>query len=343
MKKVLFMGSLLALTLFAKEEVVTPKIEMDLSLNDDAKLLVDCSYKEVKKLGFIGGVFASKLYSDDENINSLKSIVCKDTFPEQREISLKDIYKAADTVVKDTNISLFTNVKIKQNSFNNEIYYVIGFSKQRFMGHHYNIETPFLVTSFEDSKLVVGQEYDLRDSYKDYIKEQSYLIKSYNYDYKNKKVTSFEIDKPLNINTPITFTNTYDIDDSTECIDGKVWIKKYGNTAGDQCNWIENVSNNLIESLNIQVTGVSGKGNFIELYFNYQDMKCNIKMDLIDNKYFANEFFCVESDGVEYYSEFPSLINSKHVYTLVNKKDKQPITNIFPIEKTMLDIIKSTN
>lgn len=230
----------LSLTLFAKEEVITPKIEMNLSLNDDAKILVDCSYKEVKKLGFIGGVFASKLYSDDENINSLKSIVCKNTFPEQREMSLKDIYKAENTVVKDIdkNISLFTNVKIKQNSFNNEIYYVIGFSKQSFMGHHYNTETPFLVTSFKDSKLVIKQKYNLSISDKDYIKQQSYLIKSYNYDYKNKKVTSFEIDKPLNINTPIAFTNTYDIDDSSECINGKVWIKKYGNTAGDYCNWI---------------------------------------------------------------------------------------------------------
>lgn len=48
MKKILLMGSLLALSLFAKEEVVTPEIEMNLSLNDDAKILVDCSYKEVK-------------------------------------------------------------------------------------------------------------------------------------------------------------------------------------------------------------------------------------------------------------------------------------------------------
>ena len=66
-------------------------------------------------------------------------------------------------------------------------------------------------------------------------------------------------------------------------------------------------------------------------------------MDFMDNRYYANEFFCVETDGVEYYSEFPSLINSKHTYTLVNKKDKQPISKIFPIEKSMLDIIKSSN
>ena len=345
MKKILLMGSLLALSLFAKEEVVTPEIEMNLSLNDDAKILVDCSYKEVKKLGFIGGVFASKLYSDDENINNLKSIVCKDTFPEQREISLKDLYNAAKTVVKDTDydISLFTEVEVKRNSFNNEVYYSIGFSKERFIGNHYNIITPFLVTSFENSKLVVKQVYNLSGSYNERTKEQNYLIKSYNFDYKNKKVTSFEIDKPLNFSIPITFTDTYDIDSSTECINGKVWIKKYGNTAGEHCKWIEKVSNNPFESLNVQVTGVSGKGNFIEIFFNYQDMRCNIKMDFMDNKYYANEFFCVETDGVEYYSEFPSLINSKHTYTLVNKKDKQPISKIFPIEKSMLDIIKSSN
>ena len=347
MKKILLMGSLLALSLFAKEEVVTPEIEMNLSLNDDAKILVDCSYKEVKKFGFIGGVFASKLYSDDENINSLKSIVCKDTFPEQREISLKDLYNAAKTAVKyaDNDIRLSSEVEIKGNSLNNEIYYFISFWKQRFMGKYYNLTAPFLVTSFENSKLVVEQKYNLPGTYEDLIKEQNYLIKSYNYDYKNKKVTSFEIDKPLDFNLPITFTDTYDIDAATECITGKVWIKKYGNTAGDYCKWIEieKVSNNPFESLNVQVTGVSGEGNFIELFFNYQDMRCNIKMDFLDNKYSANEFFCVESDGVEYYSEFPSLINTKHTYTLVNKKDKQPISKIFPIEKAMLDIIKSSN
>lgn len=345
MKKILLMGSLLTLSLFAKEEVVTPKIEMNFSLNDDAKILVDCSYKKVKKLGFIGGAFASKFYSDDENINNLKSIVCKDTFPEQREISLKDLYNAAKTVVKDTDYdtSLFTDVN--QNSFNNEIYYLISFRKSRFMAPNYNVETPFLVASFENSKLIVKQKYNLPGTYEDLIKEQNYLIKSYNYDYKNKKVTSFEIDKPLDFDTPITFTDTYDIDAATECINGKVWIKKYGNTAGEHCKWIEieKVSNNPFESLNVQVTGVSGKGNFIELFFNYQNMRCNIKMDFLDNKYSANEFFCVESDGVEYYSEFPSLINTKHTYTLVNKKDKQPISKIFPIEKSMLDIIKSSN
>ena len=105
MLKKLFYVGLVTSTLFAQEEIITPKIEMKLTLNDNAKLLVDCSYTEEKKFGFIGGIFASKKYANDENdktIRSLMNIVCKDTYPEMREVSLKDLYKAAKTVQADT-------------------------------------------------------------------------------------------------------------------------------------------------------------------------------------------------------------------------------------------------
>ncbi|WP_457750295.1 hypothetical protein [Sulfurimonas sp.] len=32
-------------------------------------------------------------------------------------------------------------------------------------------------------------------------------------------------------------TNTYNIDDIRECIDGRIWIKKYGKMSGGSCEW----------------------------------------------------------------------------------------------------------
>lgn len=101
MKKIMFVSSLLAVSLFAKEEIVTPRNDIKLSLNDEAKVLVDCSYKEKKKFGFIGGKFSSKEYSSDENINSVLNIVCAYKHSQEYEIALKDLYNAAKTVVKE--------------------------------------------------------------------------------------------------------------------------------------------------------------------------------------------------------------------------------------------------
>lgn len=249
MLKKLFYVGLVTSTLFAQEEIITPKIEMKLTLNDNAKLLVDCSYTEEKKFGFIGGIFASKKYANDENdktIRSLMNIVCKDTYPEMREVSLKDLYKAAKTVQADTgnDFDLRTNERISNNSLDNPIYFVLRFSDDRLFNNDYIAAVSFLVTSMENNNLTVVQDYISNYDLFSREKEQNYLIKTYQYDYQNKKVISLETDKPLNVYLPIAYTNTYNIDELTECIDGKIWIKKYGNTAGDKCKWAEKVTGN---------------------------------------------------------------------------------------------------
>ena len=56
----------------------------------------------------------------------------------------------------------------------------------------------------------------------------------------NEKEFALDIPKTLVLNK---YTNTYNIDNLRECIDGKVWIKKYGKMSGDECFWkIENKS-----------------------------------------------------------------------------------------------------
>lgn len=39
-------------------------------------------------------------------------------------------------------------------------------------------------------------------------------------------------------------TNTYNINALTECIDGKVWVKKYGALSGDTCGWVKEEKDN---------------------------------------------------------------------------------------------------
>ncbi len=47
------------------------------------------------------------------------------------------------------------------------------------------------------------------------------------------------LDKPFKDNTLKTFINTYDIDNDSECINGYVWIKKYGAKTDDKCSYKE--------------------------------------------------------------------------------------------------------
>lgn len=235
--KIIFMSFLFTVTLFANEKIINPLNKINLSLNDDTKLLVDCSYKEKKLFGFIGGYFTSKEYSKFENINSLLNIVCGSKHSQKYEIELKDLYNAAKMVIKQTDdvIDFSTNAVLgskKSDLFDKEIYYKITFIENSSYREDDGFEY-FLVTSFENSKLEVEQEYLNDDKV-----EQNYLIKTYKYDTLNKNV-SFLIDRPLELMNPITYTNTYDIDEMSECINGKIWIKKYKNTAGDNCNWIK--------------------------------------------------------------------------------------------------------
>ncbi len=69
------------------------------------------------------------------------------------------------------------------------------------------------------------------------IDEENHL--KYKYDAATNNVEIFEIEKPIKIEWKKTFSNTYDIDSLTECINGNVWVKKYGSTAGEHCNWRE--------------------------------------------------------------------------------------------------------
>lgn len=50
------------------------------------------------------------------------------------------------------------------------------------------------------------------------------------------------IDNDIKVNNEIIFykyTDTYNVDQYRECIDGESWIKKYGQRSGKKCEWIK--------------------------------------------------------------------------------------------------------
>ena len=60
-----------------------------------------------------------------------------------------------------------------------------------------------------------------------------------------------------------------------------------------------------------------------------------------DNEISSKEFFCKEKNGLEFYSEFPSLLNQKHRYILVNKIDKTKVKDLNSIKFLDLAIQKN--
>jgi hypothetical protein len=63
------------------------------------------------------------------------------------------------------------------------------------------------------------------------INKRKYIFKSLKVSMENHT-----IDIPRDIELK-KYTNTYSIDGQKECIDGKIWIKKYGKMSGDKCGW----------------------------------------------------------------------------------------------------------
>lgn len=216
--------------------------QVDFKLNDNAKLLIDCSIKKNTLFGLTTGIF----YDENEYINEFKEAIClKKSDSKTYEINFKDLNSALSKISKNHNYKLYIYKEIDTRDF------AKFFEKEIILNLEISKSSPFsnksgqislnvislLNNEFSVSKVFYNTEED------NYIKNEldDYLIKSYKYDYINKKILDFQLDKPLEYlqNKLITFTNTYDIDDMRECIEGEVWIKKYGAKADIRCEYIK--------------------------------------------------------------------------------------------------------
>lgn len=218
--------------------------QVNFELNDNAKLLIDCSIKKNKLFGFTTGTF----YDENEYINEFKETIClKKSDSKTHEINFKDLSSALLKIRKNHNYNIYIDFGIRTRGFTE------FFEREIILDLEFSNSSPFSnkrgqislnVISLINNEFSVSTSfyYSEKDNYIDTkIKKDDYLIKSYKYDYINKKILDFQLDKPLEYlqNKLITFTNTYDIDDMRECIEGEVWIKKYGAKADIRCEYIK--------------------------------------------------------------------------------------------------------
>lgn len=69
-------------------------------------------------------------------------------------------------------------------------------------------------------------------------KDEEVILKDITISKDGKVFTYLKEDTNRNFNFKnIPFINTYDIDEITECIDGDIWVKKYGKMSSNKCFW----------------------------------------------------------------------------------------------------------
>lgn len=236
--KIIGIMFLASTSLFAETKTVNVDAIGSIKVSENLKVLVDCKYENKKLFGFLGGKFSTKKYSNDSFENKLMSSICEDKT--ENKVYEIDYWSFTSSVKKN---GLYFDINIK--SFDGDDYFKKGLS----LNLHYYSNNPFALKSEDAIKtfpIVSLENNNLRIKHSsnsfaglNSILDYDITIKSYKYDYENKTLTVLELDKPLpKLHQELTFTNSYDIDDQTECINGKIWIKKYGNTAGDYCQWI---------------------------------------------------------------------------------------------------------
>lgn len=99
------------------------------------------------------------------------------------------------------------------------------------------MEIGFLVTIAKNTEIEVLFSNKKEKSFSN-IREENVILE-YVYNDSSKKIEKLIFDKPLELGKKRLYENTYDIDKDTECINGSIWVKKYGARTDDDCDWKE--------------------------------------------------------------------------------------------------------
>lgn len=227
----------LGISLIANEKIVKPTVKQYYNIStideENTKILVDCSYKKLSDL-------SDKIYSEKSLVNNFMSKICGDTSSNQKlEITFKQIRNAMSETAKDEDCDARISIE-PEKDFIHLIDKTINLEVEiLFIAKHI-----FKPTTYEDSKFPIVSLQDLTInttlSYDSQKTEITNILKNYKYDYLNNKIDTLVFDNtPIKSNPSKIYTNTYNIDEVTECINGSVWVKKYGAKSGDKCGWIE--------------------------------------------------------------------------------------------------------
>lgn len=238
MKKIL-LSLALGISLFAYTETSHPdRIDVEIEKNNDMKLLIDCSYKKPR--------FYQKV-----NINDLLESICSNTQGTSFEIKYSDFnkklhdfydnygFKILDEDTKITYLNNYIDYKSLEELKEQKLYYHINLYKSFLFSKDDVIVMEIPITSLTNAFIKIDYSFSLGKSRSSFYLYEKYLIKNYKYNKTNNKIELFEIDRPFINNSNKTFTNNYNIDDVSECINGDVWIKKYSAMNGDKCKWLE--------------------------------------------------------------------------------------------------------
>lgn len=240
MKKLLIGLMILSGLVFAEEVIVNPtleKIEIKDNLLPDDEIYINCNYKSKLLFGFIGGWFEEKVYDNVPIVNKLIRQACGISKKETNNIQtitydklnkISNNLKLKEEIVLHKNFDFFKSSKRIDSKYLNDYLFLLQFEEK------YKDENIAFPIARSNSELILN--FKIRyENYKTFTEKKK--LKNYNNTNPTLK-SKFTFNSDL-IFLPKVFTNTYDIDSTKECIDGNIWIKKYGNTAGDKCAWIE--------------------------------------------------------------------------------------------------------
>jgi len=230
-------------------------------LNNEATLMLDCSQKTKPLWGFIGGVFNTVEFEmnkggDSSKITSLLTNLCDNKVPKTHikdklyAIKYKDFLKVFNEENKESILRLNTSFKLEGDMdknplinedslrFNNSKLSLVLYDSKK----DYNVLFFNVLENYDMKMLfnIVAKNHPDKKNIYSYIlleeKQEEYLLKEYKYSPEAKEIGSLKFDRPLKYE-PQIYTNTYDIDETKECIDGRIWIKKYKQLSGDKCDW----------------------------------------------------------------------------------------------------------
>lgn len=231
-----------------QEKVTLHDDEVRMHYTDNDKVLVDCSnYKKKNLFGFIGGMFESKQYSEYDELQDFMEALCKNRHNNKIVVPVKELeatikkqkpaYITEDIVIKNHSLyeKSFINDEMLKKSISGIYYRVIYDNESIYREDEYDsIKFPFVEFS-KDTEL----QFNFKREWSDEKRKQEKTVKiQISYDFENNQISNINFQEPVNIKTHL-FTNTYNIDEIKECIDGRVWIKKYGKMSGDKCPWKE--------------------------------------------------------------------------------------------------------
>ena len=241
----------------AKEDIYI-KTNYGIKLFDEDRVVIDCTYTPGKQFLF----FDKEIYSSDELENLLFSEICDKEKNKKQEFKISELKELTRTLNEDDGYIVsfsgsivnyeksFLKIKEKMNKTEiksldlkkEDVGVLISIKKYSWVMYK-NRSNFFKISKFSFPRVIFLNEIREVPSKKITLIEE-HKMEITNVVMDDKKV-KFIFKDPITLKAK-SFTNTYDINEIKECIDGKVWIKKYKGMSGDKCPWVELIKQEVI-------------------------------------------------------------------------------------------------